>query len=331
MPDPYPPAGRYAVILAARMSSQRLPGKAAAHLAPGLAVLPQIVYRWQESARNPTIIVTTTTDPADDAIADLARRAQVPCSRGDPHNVVAQFDAALHRYAPQARYVARALADNPLVDVPLADWRLDKLREADADGLWYGAEFDSGCQLRALHERITYAATTDVWSRRMWDEIAAQSSGSQLEHPGAYFWDTLHERGRRVRLLPLPRDEYVSADFDAPPQRTELDEPADLQVFQAVWQAWLDAGHVMPCVPTLWALAWLAKHPEVARLNQAVALKSMSTVGVKRHRKSRLCATCQMQTGQISEEGLEQRCGRCGGVSTFFHHNPGRKGVRRNG
>lgn len=315
----------YAVILAARMTSERLPGKAAAPLAPGLAVLPQIIYRWQESARNPTIVVTTTTDAADDPIERLAARAGVPCSRGDPRNVVGQFDLAVRRHAPQARYVARALADNPLVDVDLADWRLDKLREADADGLWYGAEFDSASRLRALHERITYAGTTDVWSRRMWDEIAASSSGSQLEHPGAFFWETLHERGHRVRLLPLPRDEYVSSGFDVPPQRTELDEPADLQVFQAVWRAWIDSGHALPCVPTLWALRWLAQHPEVARLNQAVALKSMSTVGVKKHRHSRLCTNCQMQTGQISDEGLEQRCQRCGGVSTFFHHNPARK------
>lgn len=324
MPDPYPP-GCYAVILAARQSSQRLPGKATVELAPGLPVLSQIIYRWQESARNPTIVVTTTNAAADDAIERIAERAGVPCSRGDPTNVVAQFDTAVRRYAPNAQYIARALADNPLVDVDLADYRLDKLREADADGLWYGAEFDSGCQLRALHERITYAGTTDVWSRRMWDEVASQSAGSQLEHPGAYFWDTLHERGRRVRLLALPRDEYISTGFDTPPQRTELDEPADLAMFRAVWQGWLDDGNVLPCVPTLWALRWLASHPQAARLNRSVALKTMSAVGVKKSRRARICTNCMAQTGQISDEGLEQRCQRCGNVSTFFHANPKRR------
>lgn len=309
--------GSYAVILAARMSSGRLPGKCIAELAPGVPVLNQIVARWHTSLRNPVVVVTTTTDPADDPIADAASAAGVFCSRGHPANVVAQMDLAVQTFAPRARYVARALADNPLVDVDLADYRLDKLIEAGADGLWYGMEKRDDGTWRARHERLTYAGTTDVWSRAAWDKIAEHSSGSELEHPGAFYWNHIRDRDVfNVRLLPLPRAEYVTNI------RTELDEPADLAMFRAVWQAWQDAGYSSPLVDTLWALRWLAENPDAANLNRAVKLKTQSAVGERRTRRPRYCAHCHGETAQVYEAGIEFRCPTCGTADTYYRAGP---------
>ena len=167
----------YAVILSARMSSARLPGKALAYYSdkPNLG---QIIVRWKASRRNPKIIVATPAGPQDDPIAALCASLGVPCYRGHNLTPLAQMDAALRAYAPSAGIVARALGDNPLVDVGLADWRHDVLVETGADGLWYGGD----------HKRITYAATTDVWSRAAWDRIVAESKGEECEHPGLYYW-----------------------------------------------------------------------------------------------------------------------------------------------
>jgi spore coat polysaccharide biosynthesis protein SpsF len=307
------------------MGSGRLPGKCLAPLAEGVPVLSQFAGRWANSARQPTVVITTTTDPADDAIAAAASAANVVCSRGDPCNVVAQMDTALRRYAPRACYVARALADNPLVDVDLADWRLDKLREAGADGLWYGVEIDSARNVRGLHERITYAGTTDVWSRRCWDAIVEHSSGSQLEHPGSWWWSTIRPNKLKTRLLPLPAAEYVSASLDEPPLRTELDEPADLALFRAVWAAWYAAGHNSPLVDTLWALRWLHAHPEIAAGNAAVRLKTQSAVGERKTRKSKLCDDCRHELGSTWDVGLDLHCPRCGQPVTYFNQKPPRR------
>ena len=172
----------YCVILCARMSSGRLPGKALAVYCPdGVDNLTQVIHRWQSSERTPILVVSTTTHVVDDAIEQTAERAGVPCYRGHPTNVVEQMNGALTAYAPDARHVARALADNPLVDVALADWRYDVLCETGAEGVAYTID----------HSRITYAGTTDVWSRSAWDKIVSLSSGSQLEHPGAHYWDNL--------------------------------------------------------------------------------------------------------------------------------------------
>jgi spore coat polysaccharide biosynthesis protein SpsF len=287
------------------MGSDRLPGKCLAELAPGVRVLPQLIARWRQSDRAPAVIVTTTTDADDDPIADAARAAGVPCSRGDPRNVVAQMDAAVRRHCPDAAFVARALADNPLVDVPLADWRLDVLAETGADGLWYGGD----------HERITYAGTTDVWSRAAWDRIAAESSGSQLEHPGAFFWDNL---GRfSVVQIPLPRREYLAG------YRTELDTLRDLEMFQAVWAGWAQPTPA----PTLWALQWLAAHPLVAAVNADVRVKTQSRAAFGPREKPWLCDACKQRVGSVKEGNLVIHCQGCGQPKKFFSSKPKGRGV----
>ena len=307
----------YAVILAARMSSERLPGKAAAELVPGLPVLTQLIRRWKASDRAPVVVVTTTTDRADDEIERMAHAAGVPCSRGDPRNVVAQMDTALKRHAPRAEYVARALADNPLVDVGLADWRLDVLRDTGADGITYGTEWRDGVE-HSRHDRITYAATTDVWSRRAWDRIVAGSQGADLEHPGNFYWRNLSQFTRVE--LPLPRDEYRE---DLHHIRTELDEQADLDVFRAVWTAW--RGPDLP--PTLWALGYLRTHPAVAVLNRKVVIKTQSAIAYPKHFKNWRCPNCDTRMGSVVEGGLRVPCGNCGTTKTFYATAPQRGGL----
>src|SRR3990167_2681584 len=147
----------YAVLLAVRMSSSRLPGKPLVDYGAG-PNLGQIIRRWQSSERNPTVIVATTIRPDDGPIVALCQQLGVPCWMGSVDNVVARMNTALLRYAPGAHYVARALADNPLVDIELADWRLDVLEESGADGLWYGGG----------REGLTPARGADGWGRGAW-------------------------------------------------------------------------------------------------------------------------------------------------------------------
>lgn len=308
----------YAVVIAARMGSDRLPGKVLAELAPGVTVLGQLFQRWRASDRNPTVICTTTTDAADNDIAIAASAAGVPVSRGDSRNVVAQMDLAVRTYAPSAKFVARALGDNPLVDVSLADWRLDKLEKNGLEGLWYGVYRDAFGVMRGRHELITYAGTTDVWSRPAWDRIVVESSGSQLEHPGEYYW---HNIGKFQKFeLPLPRNEYITRT------KTELDEPLDLLMFRTLWQAWrdefVDPDDAPDCVPTLWALKWLKLHPEVANINAPVRTKTQSHVGVVEREKPWVCEDCQGQIGVVKEGDLILTCRSCGKPRRFFSVKP---------
>lgn len=299
----------YAVVVSARMSSTRLPGKALVSYCPdNTPNLAQIVARWQSSRRSPTVIVATSDQAEDAPIAELCARVGVPCYRGPRDDVVARMDGALRAHAPHASHVARALADNPMVDIPLSDWRYDVLCETGADGLWYNGN----------ESRITYAGTTDIWSRAAWDRIAEYSTGDEREHAGAYYWNNLHKFS--AYGLPLPAREYLA------PIRTELDTPEDLALFRAVWKAWDTRDGSIPGAQlnTLWALQWLSKHPEVTALNAGVELKTQSKAVVSARGSAWLCPDCRKRNGTIDAGNLVVRCNHCGKPSKFYAHKPAR-------
>lgn len=292
----------YAVIIAARMGSERLPGKVLAQYAPGLTNLEQIVRRWQcLSRRQPTVVVFTPSGSEDDPIAAACKRLGVPCFRGNS-DVVASMDGAIQKHAPSAMFVARALADNPLVDVGLADWRMDVLYETKADGLWYGGD----------ETRITYAGTTDVWSRMAWDQIAERSTGDEREHPGLYLWNNMSRFA--IVQLPLPPREYLAR------VRTELDTDLDLEMLKAVWSK-IGAKSNGGIVPTLDALDLLAKHPDLAAINAGVAVKTQSRAMWKKGMHWG-CRECNHRVASIVSGDLEVRCPRCGRPQKFYAQPP---------
>ena len=296
----------YAVILAARMSSGRLPGKALCVYTPsGQTNLEQLICRWQTSQRNPLLVVATSDGPEDDPIARLCAGLDVACYRAPRSQVIArevlaQLDGALAAHAPGAKWIARATADNPLVDVGLADWRLDVLADSGADGIIYSGG----------HDRITYAATTDVYSRSAWERIVAGSSGSQREHPGAYFWENLHSF--EYVSIPLPRREYLA------PVRTELDTPADLEMFRALWAGY---GRNRKTLRTLEALQYLAAHPEIAALNNGVHPLTQTRAAWPKG-KPWLCGKCQRRVGDIVTGDLILHCSHCGRRQKWYSQPP---------
>lgn len=294
----------YAVILSARMTSTRLPGKALVSYAPGQPNLAQIITRWNSSRRTPLVVVATSDQAEDDAIADECARLATPCHRGPRDDVVARMDGAVRAHAPRARWIARALADNPLVDVALADWRLDRLAATGADSVWYGGD----------EHKLTYAATTDIWSRAAWDRIASESKGDQLEHPGKYYWDHI-EKFSAIELT-LPAAEYLL------PIRTELDTPADLDVFRAVWQAWNATAPIAGSTPpTLWALQWLHAHPEVTALNADVPVKTQTRPEFARG-SNWVCEKCSHGIGRVNADDITLRCPHCGQGRKFYSKKP---------
>jgi spore coat polysaccharide biosynthesis protein SpsF len=285
------------------MKSYRLPGKALAVYCPDGTTtnLAQIVGRWRASYREPNVIVTTTSEHSDDLIEVECNRLGVPCSRGHPTNLVEQMDKAVKTYAPNAAYIARGLCDNPLVSVDLADWRLDVLREAQADLCHYSGQ----------ESRMSYCATTDIYSRKAWDEIVAHSSGCQLEHPGLFAWENLNKF--HAIPLPLPAREYLAS------VRTELDAPEDLEMFKALWHSLHDPSD--PCVSTLEALRWLVKHPEVSRINSHVQIKTQSRP-IWPKGLGWLCENCRSRVGGIVSGDLQIPCSRCGQVRKFYARKP---------
>jgi spore coat polysaccharide biosynthesis protein SpsF (cytidylyltransferase family) len=121
---------RTIAIIQARMSSSRLPGKV---LMP-LLDRPMIVFmleRVRQARRLDEVIVATSDDPSDDALAATVTAAGFGCHRGSLTDVLDRYHgAALSRGADR---VVRLTGDCPLMDADIVDRALELLETSGAD------------------------------------------------------------------------------------------------------------------------------------------------------------------------------------------------------
>lgn len=100
------------------MTSRRLPGKVLIDVG-GRTILEHVVTRLSRARSLDLIIVATSTDASDDAIADTCLRLGVPVHRGPLDDVAARFDGAIDHF--HLRAFARVSADSPLLDPGIVD------------------------------------------------------------------------------------------------------------------------------------------------------------------------------------------------------------------
>ena len=152
---------RAGIILQARYNSTRLPGKALEALA-GRTILEHCLRRLI-TAGVARVVLATTWEPEDDALAMIARRLGVSVYRGDAHDVLGRFADAARFY--ELDPVLRATGDNPAVDVQAPGRILSALRLTQADyvhesGLPYGAAVE-GMTMEALQRAAAIAHDGD--------------------------------------------------------------------------------------------------------------------------------------------------------------------------
>jgi spore coat polysaccharide biosynthesis protein SpsF len=117
------------IILQARMGSSRLPGKSLAQIGARRLVSHCLARLLLGSAA--PVMLATTTNREDDALAEAAAAYCVPVFRGPADDVLERY--ALAARSVNARYVVRATADNPLTDIDGPERVLRALRQTGAD------------------------------------------------------------------------------------------------------------------------------------------------------------------------------------------------------
>ncbi|MEF2232218.1 MAG: hypothetical protein V3571_14895 [Pseudodesulfovibrio sp.] len=100
---------RTVALLGVRLTSQRLPHKAL-RLVRGRLVLEHILDRLDLAGTVDEVVVCTSDEPVDDALADAAAQLGRPCFRGKGDDVLSRFYEAARLY--RADLVVRALGDN---------------------------------------------------------------------------------------------------------------------------------------------------------------------------------------------------------------------------
>jgi len=123
-------------VVQARMSSTRLPGKVLADVgAEPMLVL--LIKRLQRAAGVARIVIATSDDASDTAIADVARSADADVHRGPLDDVLKRFVGAA---AGHSGPILRVTADCPLIDPDVIDALLGCF--AAAPGALYGSNVE---------------------------------------------------------------------------------------------------------------------------------------------------------------------------------------------
>lgn len=109
---------RSVIIVQARMTSTRLPGKVLKTVL-GKTLLEYLFDRLDRVTQADGFMVATTTNGTDDPIIDLCQRRGVPTWRGSESDVLARYHGAA--VEAKADVVVRITSDCPLLDPAIVD------------------------------------------------------------------------------------------------------------------------------------------------------------------------------------------------------------------
>lgn len=101
------------IIIQARMTSTRLPGKVLMDIG-GKPLLEFIIKRLEDMSDNIDLIVATTTDKEDEKIVELCNSINVPYYSGSRENVLKRYIECAREF--NVDVIVRVCADCPFID-----------------------------------------------------------------------------------------------------------------------------------------------------------------------------------------------------------------------
>lgn len=238
------------VIIQARMASSRLPGKVM-RLLGGQPALAWSVERCRHAQTVKQVLVATTDDPADDAVAELCAERGWPVYRGSVFDVLDRYVQAAR--SVQAEVIVRVTADCPFIDPQVIDLLVTEFLRGEAD---FVANRLPPPAARTWPIGLDAEVCALSGLERAWREATLKH---EREHVMPYFYDS---PGRfRVRV--------VEHEPSYGQQRWTLDTPEDLLLLQAL------AERLGGNMQASWkdVLALIEREPELAQINAGVRHK----------------------------------------------------------
>ena len=230
------------------MGSTRLPGKVLQEIG-GQPMLAHVVARCRRAETLDEVVVATTAEPEDDALASLCAERGWPCARGSAHDVLDRYVRAARQFG--ADVVVRVTSDCPLMEPEVLNRVVRMHRDTGAD---YASNtlaprtFPRGLDVEAL--------TTEALERAGRED----RDPAWREHVTPY----VYRHPERFRLA------AVVDDADHANERWTVDTLEDMQFVRTVYAhfghdrfGWRDV------------LAALDVRPEWRDLNRHVAQKAV--------------------------------------------------------
>jgi spore coat polysaccharide biosynthesis protein SpsF len=231
-------------IIQARCSSSRLPGKVLKPLA-GKPMIWHIVERAKACRLVDRVVVATSTEPSDDALATFCEATEIPYYRGKLANVLSRYLEVLELHPRD--YVVRITGDCPLIHPAFIDRQIEVLSEHDGD-------------MVCVSQPATLLEGQGVHSSRsLWKVAKLSNNPDDLEHVGSRLFSEHPELFRRVEL-------EIPADLAGDDWRITVDEEEDYQLMATLYGTLYQGSPI----PLKHAITHLETHHELATLNRKV-------------------------------------------------------------
>jgi spore coat polysaccharide biosynthesis protein SpsF len=233
-------------VLQARMQASRLPGKVLMAV-NGRPIIDYNVERLRRARHIDEVIIATTSEPADDAIAAFCAEHGIRCFRGSEADVLDRLYHCVRAFGLDV--MARLTADNPLIDPAVVDGVIE-VYLADPERWDYVSNnhpptWQDGQEVEILPTPVLETA---------WQEA---DKPFQREHGSPFIWD----QPRRFRVGNVQREE---GDAWYHQYRWTLDYAEDFELMKRIYEGLYPAK---PTFSTDDLMRWLEEHPEVMRLN----------------------------------------------------------------
>jgi len=249
------PNAKIVCIIQARMGSSRLPGKVLKEIC-GYPMLDWVVHRAKNAAYISTVLVATTLEHNDDAIAKWCQDNAVPCYRGAAQDVLDRFYRAAK--TENADVIVRLTADCPLIDPHIIDDVIDLffVEKADFAANRLPPPFSRTFPIGLDVEVVSFSALEKAWH--------AATKQFEREHVLPY----LYAEDGRFHISVLDAEK----DFGA--LRWTVDTPADLKFLCTLMER-------LKCnreISWLSILDHIQTHPELMEINADVVHKSFTDI-----------------------------------------------------
>lgn len=240
-------SGRVVATIQARMRSSRLPGKVMREAA-GKPLLGHMIERVRRAERLSTLVVATSTNPSDDAIAQLCRDLNIPCFRGSEDDVLGRVLGALQEFGGDLH--VELMGDSPVPEPRLIDRMVEVFLAAQCDYVSNGLAitFPAGIEVRVYPTEVLARLAATVTDPADREFVSAHIA----KFPGEF-------RMLNVEAPPALR---------RPELHLEVDEPADFEVIAFIYES------LYPNDPRFGlekVLELMDRHPDIAARNRDIA------------------------------------------------------------
>lgn len=236
------------IILQARMSSTRLPGKVLRPL-NGKPMLELILDRLKLSSKPDLIIVATTDTISDVPIRNQCSSWGVACYAGNELDVLDRFYHAAKEY--DLSIIVRATADNPFVDPSIIDEAVDYFQSSpDLQYVHYHDGLPLGCAV----EVFDFKALEKAWKQAEDMECREHVTPYLYNPENGFSWEKHHS---------------VGCDYSQ--YRFTVDEISDFQTVESIFE-----GITKPDEKITFsdAISFINRNPDIVA-NKAVCQKSI--------------------------------------------------------